>query len=327
MSDAAAGPGLRIDVNDPTNPPLAESSRFAVRAEELGFAGVGMPDHPHTGRDVFVRLALAAQRTGRVTLFPSVANPVSRDPRMLATLAATLGELAPGRARLVIGSGQNAVDYVGRPGATVLEMRSAAETVRRTLAAELSSKPLVPVYVNASSPGMLEAAGAAGDGAYAMVGVDPEVRAVALGHVQAGARAAGRNVDEVPVALGLPVFMAESTEYAYESAAEYALSNVLRRSRVFSRVLRERTPALADVSTVSGLSRAQVSQLVDAMVVCGTPQEAAAKVLALAEVTEQRHFIARVQFAGRDPLHAIEAFSGALHAAGGADVLSPALDS
>ena len=153
MSDTATETGLRIDVNDPTNLPLAESSRFAVRAEELGFAGVGMPDHPHTGRDVFVRLALAAQRTERVTLFPSVANPVSRDPRMLATLAATLGELAPGRARLVVGSGQNAVDYVGRPGATVAEMKQAAETVRRTLATELSSERPVPVYINASSPG------------------------------------------------------------------------------------------------------------------------------------------------------------------------------
>ena len=134
------------------------------RAEELGFAGVGMPDHPHTGRDVFVRLTLAAQRTERVTLFPSVANPVSRDPRMLATLAATLGELAPGRARLVVGSGQNAVQYVGVPGATVSQMAATTETVRRTLATEFALEPPVPVYINGSSPRMLEAAGAAADG-------------------------------------------------------------------------------------------------------------------------------------------------------------------
>ena len=189
MSDAAAEPGLRIDVNDPTNLPLVESSRFAVRAEELGFAGVGMPDHPHTGRDVFVRLTLAAQRTERVTLFPSVANPVSRDPRMLATLAATLGELAPGRARLVVGSGQNAVQYVGVPGATVSQMAATTETVRRTLATEFALEPPVPVYINGSSPRMLEAAGAAADGVYAMVGVDLDVVAAAIEHVQAGALA------------------------------------------------------------------------------------------------------------------------------------------
>ena len=253
MSDAAAEPGLRIDVNDPTNLPLVESSRFAVRAEELGFAGVGMPDHPHTGRDVFVRLALAAQRTERVTLFPSVANPVSRDPRMLATLAATLGELAPGRARLVVGSGQNAVQYVGVPGATVSQMAATTETVRRTLATEFALEPPVPVYINGSSPRMLEAAGAAADGVYAMVGVDPEVVAAAMEHVQAGAPRSGAGSREcIPVALGLPVFMAESAVRAYESAAEYAFSNLRRRNRVFSRVLRERMPSLADVSAVNG---------------------------------------------------------------------------
>ena len=169
---------------------------------------------------------------------------------------------------------------------------------------------------------MLEAAGAAADGVYAMVGVDPEVAAAAVGYVQAGARAAGREGERIPVALGLPVFMADSSERAYQSAAEYAFSNVRRRSRVFSRVLRERMPLLADVSTASELSSAQMHRLVDAMVAVGTPQEAAAKVLALAEKTPTRHFIARVQLAGEDPLRAIEAFSGALHAAGGAGVLA-----
>ena len=190
MSSPATNQGLRIDVNDPTNLPLSESSRFAVRAEELGFAGVGMADHPHTGKDVFVRLALAAERTTRVTLFPSVTNPVSRNPKMLATLGATLGGLAPGRARLIVGSGQAAVQYVGEPQATASQMTRAVETIHRTLATELAPAS-VPVYVNASSPRMLEAGGAAADGVYAMVGVDPEVASTAIGHVEAGTRNAG----------------------------------------------------------------------------------------------------------------------------------------
>ena len=142
--------------------------------------------HPHSGRDVFVRLALAAQRTTRVTLFPSVTNPVSRGPRMLATHGATLGELAPGRARLVISSGKAAVEYVEGMRATVSQVARAVETVRETLAARFASVPPVPVYVNASSPRMLSAAGSAADGVYAMVGVDPDVVATAMGHVAAG---------------------------------------------------------------------------------------------------------------------------------------------
>ena len=321
MSYSPTIPSLRIDVNDPTNLPLSESSRFAERAEKLGFAGVGMPDHPHTGRDVFVRLVLAAQRTTRVTLFPSVTNPVSRGPKMLATLGATLGELAPGRARLVISSGKAAVEYVGGPRATAPQVTRAVETILRTLTAELAPAAHVPVYINASSPKMLTAAGATADGVYAMVGVDPEVVATALDYVVAGTRDAGRHSDSIEVALGLPVFMAESKARAYESASEYALANLLNRSRIFSRVLRERMTSLEGVSQVSDLSSAQLHHLVDAMVIAGTPQEAAAKVLSFAERTKTRHFIARVELADEDPLRAIEVFSLALSALGGEGVL------
>jgi len=323
MSYSPTDPRLRIDVNDPTNQPLSESSRFAERAEELGFAGVGMPDHPRTGRDMFVRLALAAQRTTRVTLFPSVTNPVSRGPRMLATLGATLGELAPGRARLVVSSGKAAVEYVEGARATAAQVAGAVETIIRTLADEFAPVAPVPVYINASSPLMLAAAGAAADGVYAMVGVDPEVQARAMAHVEAGAYTAGRNMDSIAVALGLPVFMAESQERAYESASEYALFNLQNRNKVFSKVLRERIPALAEAANASDLSSAQLCHLIDAMVVSGTPQDAAAKVLSMAERAVTPHFIARVELAGKDAFRAIEVFSSALRALGGEDVLHP----
>lgn len=323
MPYSTSASGLRIDVNDATDLPLAESSRFAVRAEELGFAGVGMPDHHHTGRDVFVRLVLAAQQTTHVTLFPSVTNPVSRNPKVLASLAATLAEAAPGRACLMIGSGDLAVKYLGESGATASQLADAAETIRRTLDSEFTLGVPVPVYINASSPRMLEAASAAADGVYAMVGVDPEVVAAAMEHVRNGAREAGRDLDSILVALGLPVFMADSEGRAYESAARYALSGLLNRNRVYSRLMRERMPSLEDVSQVSDLSVEQLHRLVDAMVAHGTPQQAAAQALAFAERAPARHFIARVQLAGEDPLRAIEAFASALRAAGGQHVLHP----
>lgn len=312
---------LRIDVNDPTNLPLAESSRFAVKAEELGFAGVGMPDHPHTGRDVFVRLALAARQTTRVMLFPSVTNPVSHSPKTLASLAATLGETAPGRSCLMIGSGDLAVKYLGEPGATASQLAEAASVVRRTLATEFTLPAPVPVYINASSPMMLAAAGATADGVYAMVGVDPEIVARAMDHVHAGARDAGRSMDDLALALGLPVFMAGSEDEAYESAARYALSGLLNRNRVFSRVMRERMPSLEEVSKLADLSAEQLHAMVDAIVVHGAPQDVASQVLAFAERAPTRRLIARVQYAGRDPFQAIEAFSAALRAAGGDGIL------
>ena len=143
-------------------------------------------------------------------------------------------------------------------------------------------------------------------------------------HVAAGAREAQRDPDTIPVALGLPVFMADSEERAYESAARYALSGLLNRNRVYSRLMRERMPSLEEVSQVSDLSTDQLHRLVDAMVAHGTPQQTAEKALAFAERAPTRHFIARVQFAGEDPIRAIEAFAAALRAVGGESILHPA---
>ena len=88
-------------------------------------------------------------------------------------------------------------------------------------------------------------------------------------------------------------------------------------------MLRARVASLEGVRQVSDLSPAQLRQLVEAMVIVGTPQEAAARVLSMAERAVTRHFIARVELAGGDPLHAIAVFSSALRALGGEDVLHP----
>ncbi len=314
MRRSLYGPMLRIAVNDPTNVPMARSSEFAVRAEHLGFAGVGMPDHPHTGRDVFIRLSMAARDTTRVMLFPSVSNPVSRDPKSLAALGCTLAELAPGRVRLMLASGDAAIDYVGKPPLPVAQMANAVLITRQALSTEVVPPIQVPVYVNASSPRMLEVAGSTADGVYPVVGVDPEVMREALASVKIGLQSTGREFDGFDVAYGLPVFMAESREEALQSALDYALANLLSRNRVFSRVLRARSPHLSEISKASDLTTDQARRLVAAMVVYGTPLQVAESVFALAEAQSAWHFIARVEMANKDGIEAIENFASALDA-------------
>jgi 5,10-methylenetetrahydromethanopterin reductase len=51
---------------------------FVLRCEEPGFHGVGVHDHHHSGRDVYVTLALAAFRTSDRTLYPATSNTVTR---------------------------------------------------------------------------------------------------------------------------------------------------------------------------------------------------------------------------------------------------------
>ena len=75
-------------------------------AETLGFHGFYHADEKWT-RDCYVRLAIAAQATSKLTLGVEVADPYNRHPAFLAQMMATLAELAPERTVLVMGTGSH----------------------------------------------------------------------------------------------------------------------------------------------------------------------------------------------------------------------------
>ena len=86
---------ITIDITDVTEVPMPRAGEFALRAEAAGFDGVGVRDNQATGRDSYLRLALSALQTSKLTLFPAVSNPVTRHPTVLASLINSLRELAP----------------------------------------------------------------------------------------------------------------------------------------------------------------------------------------------------------------------------------------
>ena len=90
-----------------------------ARCEDAGFDGVGVHDHPHSGRDAYLVLALAAARTRRIQLYPATSSPVVRHPVLLASLAQSLDEIAPGRVCLTVAPGFLSARSVGRRRATV----------------------------------------------------------------------------------------------------------------------------------------------------------------------------------------------------------------
>jgi len=96
---------LKVDIRVPVGLPVKETADFIAECERAGFSGVGVHDHQHSGRDVFLTLALAAERTTNITLYPATTNPVTRHPMVVASLAHTLEEIAPGRIRLTVGPG------------------------------------------------------------------------------------------------------------------------------------------------------------------------------------------------------------------------------
>jgi 5,10-methylenetetrahydromethanopterin reductase len=74
-------------------------------AEQLGYERAWLFDNPHEDPDVWMMLALAAQRTSTIGLGPGVLVPTLRHPMVNASAAASLAALAPGRVAVAFGTG------------------------------------------------------------------------------------------------------------------------------------------------------------------------------------------------------------------------------
>jgi 5,10-methylenetetrahydromethanopterin reductase len=202
---------LHVSLRVPVGRPLPALADFVTRCEAAGFDGVGIHDHPSSGRDAYVALALAARATGRLALFPATSSPVVRHPLLLASLAHSLEELAPGRVRLTMAPGFISTRSIGKSRGTVASMREAVRDVRRLLAGEAvgfgptetrlrnRSATATPVFLLAAGPRMIELAGEIADGAFLMVGLDAAAIRAARGHLAEGARRAGRSLTGFPV--------------------------------------------------------------------------------------------------------------------------------
>jgi 5,10-methylenetetrahydromethanopterin reductase len=197
---------LYFDIRVPVGAPLPELSEFIARCEDAGFDGVGVHDHPHAGRDAYVVLAVAAQRTRGLRLYPATSSPNVRHPLLLASLANSLNELGPGRICLTVAPGFLAVRSIGRPRASLAGLRQAVLAMRGLLAGQLVvfeqtelrlrnvSPTPPPVYLLAAGPRMVELAGEVADGALLFVGLHPDAIARAREHLALGARRAGRSL-------------------------------------------------------------------------------------------------------------------------------------
>lgn len=92
---------------------LATPDDIAV-AEQIGYERAWVYDTPQQSPDVWMTLALAAERTERIGIGPGVLVPSLRHPMVNAAATATLAALAPGRVAVGFGtgfSGRRAMGY------------------------------------------------------------------------------------------------------------------------------------------------------------------------------------------------------------------------
>jgi len=161
--------------------PVEEVVDLGVRAEAADFDAVFVANH-YNNRDPFAVLTRLATETDRIALGPGVANPLEVHPVRLASMVATLDEVADGRAVFGIGPGDpSTLDNLGlgdrRGLRPVLE---AFKTAQRLWDGErvsndgtfdaanagLNYEPPseIPVYVGGEGPHMCRMAGKHADG-------------------------------------------------------------------------------------------------------------------------------------------------------------------
>lgn len=161
---------------------LAEHAELAREAERLGYTDAWSLEVD--GVDCFSPLAVVALAT-RLRVGTAIANVFTRGPATLASSAAGLAEIAPGRFCLGIGAGSQPIVEAWNGGTfakPATRVRETAQFLRRALAGErvvfrgetfavdgfrLARAPAepVPIHVAGLRPGMLRVAGEVGDGA------------------------------------------------------------------------------------------------------------------------------------------------------------------
>ena len=294
---------MKFDLAILATEPLPVVVRQVQLAERLGYDTVWITDTHLVCRELWVTLAACAAATSRIRLGPGVTVPHSRHVSVTASATASLSELAPGRVVVGIGTGGSSAQTMGlslQQVGRVSTLESMATSLRRLLAGQsvrfdtgidgrlawLSGARAIPIYLAGSGPRMLEAAGRLGDGAIVYATVRPEVLGAALEHVAAGARASGRELGDLDVALWAPMSIGRDRALARDhargrvaSACRHPLPvRLSEEDEAAIRRVRDGYDAYQHATAGSQHRTLVPDRLVDLMALAGTPEDVSEQV-------------------------------------------------
>jgi probable F420-dependent oxidoreductase len=221
------------------------------RAEELGYTDVWSAEVG--GADGLSPLAALATVTDKVRLGTAILPVFTRPPALIAMGAATLQNLSGGRFVLGLGTSSSIITekWMGSSfEAPLVRLREYVEVVRAALAGQkvtfegnmvrvdgfrlqLDPGAPVPIYIAALGPAACKLAGRVSDGVVFFLKTPDGVRQ-ALEWVAEGARAAGRDPEELDCLIRVPVAVDEDPEVlefmARRLVSSYAIVDVYNRS-------------------------------------------------------------------------------------------------
>ena len=299
----------RTGILFPGAPGVPEMVERARLAEARGFESVWVAETRMT-RDAFVPLAAIAQGTERVRVGSGIVNVYTRNPVVVAISFIGLEELAPGRIVMGLGAGSPLVlapqgvafdkpltrlreycDVIPRlvRGESV-SFRGQAVTLEGAQVEDLLSheaspggpRTRIPLCLGVTGPRAMAYAGEVADVVLmnSCLGTDYVLRAREL--LEAGARRAGRNVDEIEVAIGVATAVGDDSAAAKRLAARWIglytslFPNIARATGVDPAVLDPIARAFAEEGLEAAARRVD-DDLVDRLAVAGTPDECRAR--------------------------------------------------
>jgi 5,10-methylenetetrahydromethanopterin reductase len=189
-----------------------EYRRWLREAEAAGFDMLTTGDSQSLWAECFSLMTFAAELTTRPDLAITVSNPMTRHAAVAASASASVQQIAEGRFRLGLASGDSALRNIGIRPARVAEIEEYTVAVQRATAGEtaewqgaefalhwLPEPAPVPVWIAAEGPKTQRMAGRVADGVVLSNCLTEERLAIALENLAAGAAETGRSVDAIEV--------------------------------------------------------------------------------------------------------------------------------
>jgi 5,10-methylenetetrahydromethanopterin reductase len=314
----------------PYTPELCE--RLAERADRYGYAMIGIADTPGNAMDPWVSAALVARASQRTRVSICVTNLLTRHPAVSAAAIASLDLVSNGRATLGIGAGHSGTRNVGLPKSTSAQLAEGVTFIKAllqgkpaTLGAATAHLPWIkhppPVFLAASHPGPLKAAGRTADGVFANFGLAADNIRASEALVAEGIKAAGRSPDDVEIWQIGALDCNEDGDAARGKVgamlaflAGYVIGDKNLESRGVPEPLREpllelrrrysTRPGDADIKLVQELGL--FDYLSRRLAICGTPSECLAQARA-AQAAGVKRLMLTVSLAS-DPVRTVELF-------------------
>jgi 5,10-methylenetetrahydromethanopterin reductase len=279
----------------------AEMLEVARSAEAAGAASLWFAQHMGY-RDAIVWATAAAQATAAIALVPTAISPYLWPPLPVAMAMATLGEIAPARARLVVSVGNllNLSESGIEPAAPIRVMREYVEALRRLHAGEVVRKEgalhhlrgakmvfdpgaRYPIYIASTGPQMLKLAGEIGDGVLLSAGLTLASCRNCLARAEEGIVAKGRD----PKAFSRASFInfAVSRDGAIAKKAVLRKLAFLFRNRTHAENIKSSELDIPHDKIIQSLAQHDLDaatrlmpiEAANAFAVAGTPDECAAR--------------------------------------------------